>query len=468
MTALFRAYLITSILGAVLALMLLAVKPLTKRIFSAGWNYYIWLAVLIVMVVPVQFHMPFLGEENVLTTSYEWVEQKVESAGQTFIQTQKDSALGGYVDEKGRYIVSAGLQEQRMQETFFLKLPGRLAKIWWMVAVALLIARILNYVVFLGKVLFTTRKVSCPEVAEFTKRKVFVRRADWAASPLLMGVVCPILVLPHWQLSKEELRNVLSHEMTHLRRHDMLLKWMMVLVKCLHWFNPFVYVISGQMNLSCEISCDMSVTASMDKSQQMSYVDTILKLVTNHRTREYALTMGMSGNKNQLKVRFQSMKRRPEVGTLKRALSGCVAIVLIAAAFVCSGELAMKVSAEKENFGGYFASECEKCWETTLFLQRDVIASVAGCSKFPYLVYTYRCDDCKHTWQVREAVADGMALKYYNNNKYATLMDVKSFPTVIDAEAEEALEKAGINLYTDADSVEEALELIEKAIEKAR
>jgi len=468
MTALFRAYLVTTLLGAVLTLVLLSVKPLTKKIFSAGWHYYIWLAVLVVMMVPVQFHMPFLAEENALTASYDWVGEKLDSVGDVFLEGEASEPAGGYVDEKGRYIVSSGLQRQRELKTYRYQLPGKLARIWWSVAVVLFLGRALNYFIFLGRVMFDTKKVDCPEVKNYTWRKVFVRRAEWVASPMLMGVLCPILILPGWQLSERELHNVLSHEMVHLRRNDMLIKWFMVIVKCLHWFNPFVYVIGAQMNLACEISCDMKVTASMDKTQQMSYVDTILKLVANHRTREYALTMGMSGNKNQLKVRFQSMKKRPRVGMAKRVLSCSLAVLLLAVAFVCSGELAAKAAEERNHSAGYFAAECERCGETTLYLQRDMVKSVSGCSKFQYFVYTYFCDGCEKSWSAREAVKSDIVVRYQAGSRYGIMMNVENYPGVVDAEAEYALEQAGIDLYRDADSVEEALELIKKAIEKAR
>lgn len=41
--------------GGVLSLILLAARPLTKKRFSSGWRYYIWLSVLLAMTVPVSF-----------------------------------------------------------------------------------------------------------------------------------------------------------------------------------------------------------------------------------------------------------------------------------------------------------------------------------------------------------------------------------------------------------------------------
>lgn len=46
--------LLLSAVGSVLAIVLLCIKPLTKRLFSPKWQYYIWLTVLIVMVLPIR------------------------------------------------------------------------------------------------------------------------------------------------------------------------------------------------------------------------------------------------------------------------------------------------------------------------------------------------------------------------------------------------------------------------------
>ncbi len=58
LTYLFHALLITSMMGTVLAMLLMIFRPLTRKYFSAGWHYYAWLSVLLVMLVPVRFILP--------------------------------------------------------------------------------------------------------------------------------------------------------------------------------------------------------------------------------------------------------------------------------------------------------------------------------------------------------------------------------------------------------------------------
>ena len=50
---LFKSLLLQSAIGAILTLVLLLLKPVTQRIFGSCWQYYIWLCVLLVMILPI-------------------------------------------------------------------------------------------------------------------------------------------------------------------------------------------------------------------------------------------------------------------------------------------------------------------------------------------------------------------------------------------------------------------------------
>ncbi len=58
MVQVFTTVLLMSSVGSVLIFVLLVLKPITKRVFGSHWQYYIWLVVLIVMVLPVRIELP--------------------------------------------------------------------------------------------------------------------------------------------------------------------------------------------------------------------------------------------------------------------------------------------------------------------------------------------------------------------------------------------------------------------------
>ena len=50
----FKALLITSLAGSVLAVVISLLRPITKKLFGYSWHYYIWLCVLFVMLMLIQ------------------------------------------------------------------------------------------------------------------------------------------------------------------------------------------------------------------------------------------------------------------------------------------------------------------------------------------------------------------------------------------------------------------------------
>ena len=58
LSEIFMMVLITSLAGSALAVLLKIISPVTKKYFGGGWNYYIWLVVLAVLVIPVRVRLP--------------------------------------------------------------------------------------------------------------------------------------------------------------------------------------------------------------------------------------------------------------------------------------------------------------------------------------------------------------------------------------------------------------------------
>ena len=51
---------------------------------------------------------------------------------------------------------------------------------------------------------------------------------------------------------REALEALLSHELTHWRRHDLWVKRMAVAVSVLHWFNPAAWWLLERLDRACD------------------------------------------------------------------------------------------------------------------------------------------------------------------------------------------------------------------------
>lgn len=99
-----------------------------------------------------------------------------------------------------------------------------------------------------GKALTSQRVL---ELLEDCKRAMGVKTlvgivvTDRVSGPALFGFIRPRLLLPPElaeNLTAEELRHVLLHELAHLRRMDIHFGWLSAALQLLHWFNPLVWI----------------------------------------------------------------------------------------------------------------------------------------------------------------------------------------------------------------------------------
>ncbi|HFL2408086.1 TPA: M56 family metallopeptidase [Clostridioides difficile] len=45
----------------------------------------------------------------------------------------------------------------------------------------------------------------------------------------------------------------------HFKSKDLNLKYLVLFLKIVYWFNPFIYIMEKYMDLDCELYCDEKV-----------------------------------------------------------------------------------------------------------------------------------------------------------------------------------------------------------------
>lgn len=76
-------------------------------------------------------------------------------------------------------------------------------------------------------------------------------------TPLCTGLFCKSIQLPEKQYGSDEMNIIFMHELTHIKKHDLEMKWISVLITMIHCFNPMVYFLFRQISVWSEICCDI-------------------------------------------------------------------------------------------------------------------------------------------------------------------------------------------------------------------
>lgn len=109
-------------------------------------------------------------------------------------------------------------------------------------------------------------------------RPVQIRQNDQIKTPLTYGLFHPVILLPKrmdW-MNESKLHYVLAHEYVHIKRFDVLTKMIFTIAVCVHWFNPFVWIMFLVANRDIELSCDESVVRSFGEKNKSAYALTLI------------------------------------------------------------------------------------------------------------------------------------------------------------------------------------------------
>jgi len=273
MYELFKTVFILSVLGFVLTALLLILKPVTSKKFPAKWQYYVWIAVMISMVMPVYKLIP------------KHEAQKIPIIPQSEINFEESSEEYENVEPIEVKEIPIADREVHITQDYNIRLLDLLAYIWFFGICIYLIVACGSYAVYIIRkrknAVWITENAVLEDVKKELKikRHIKVRMSSDVRSPMLVGIFYPVIYIPCREIIPEYMRMVFLHELTHYKRRDLLIKWFSLFVNAIHWFNPLAYLICANVSESCEVSCDMEVTKNMSEEEQKTYMKTILDLV---------------------------------------------------------------------------------------------------------------------------------------------------------------------------------------------
>ena len=334
-----------SVSGALLLLLILGLKPLYKNKFSKRWQYYIWI------VVALRFLLPFTPDTTIIGSLFE----KLDTAAITNeipttpnvpvpadtgnskaepIQTNQEVTTAAMRDPVDKYVC-----------LFF---------IWSALALVLFVRKITVYQGFIQYIKAGNKEVSdikilnllsdCEEKLNI-KTRVEISCNPLLASPMLIGFLRPRIILPAHEWEDKELSYIFVHELVHYRQRDMFYKWLIQIVVCAHWFNPFVYLLEKEVNKSCELSCDEKVISVLDDTARREYGDILISfLKSNNLYKSSLASVTLTEGAEQLKERLGAIMKFRKKSKVIIAITAIFTVAVCICFFVTGAYAAPSVA----------------------------------------------------------------------------------------------------------------------------
>ncbi|MGB4440062.1 MAG: M56 family metallopeptidase [Sedimentibacter sp.] len=126
--------------------------------------------------------------------------------------------------------------------------------------------------------------------------------------PMVVGIFRPMLLLPCEDYDDVKLKMILSHEIVHIKRHDTSYKFQLVMVCAIHWFNPFVHIMSRKGNNDMEISCDTKALQEAGIEEKKIYSLMIIDIASQDSSGRFpALFTSFVSEKESLEARIKNI-----------------------------------------------------------------------------------------------------------------------------------------------------------------
>lgn len=224
-------------------IIVIAFNPLLGKIYKSGWKYWLWLGISIRLV------LPFSPAGKI----YNFIE--LPPGANMISMARKNMPL----ERDLANAVSFSSSSFNMMET--------VAVIYFAGAVIFMMYKLINYMIFrkniekhCGKATEEIMETAC-DVGKIyginlKRRGLNIRICGNIPGPMVFGIFRPTLLLPGTDYDAVKLKMILSHEIVHIKRYDIAYKFFLMLVCAVHWFNPFVHIMSRKAGRDLEISCD--------------------------------------------------------------------------------------------------------------------------------------------------------------------------------------------------------------------
>lgn len=142
------------------------------------------------------------------------------------------------------------------------------------------------------------------EIEQKKKKQIHIRvlESKLVTEPILTGIFHPKVILPY-NFIESDLRYILSHEIEHYLKRDLLLKFFIEIGRILFWWNPFFYFLKNKIIQSLEFQADLETVKTFTEEEKLLYLECLL---SSARKKQRKVTWGLAfreGNASIIKKR---------------------------------------------------------------------------------------------------------------------------------------------------------------------
>ena len=341
----FKAILLSSAFGSLVAIIIILIKKLFKSKLSATWHYYIWLILILRLVIPYSYESP-ISIFNIISKPISNVQIPLNTARTNYASENKinesnsNTNLIKTTDTVTNNSITSPASNKKVNKKGTLNLYTIVIIIWFMgmflAAVFVLILNLISHKKIRNQRICKDKETldildSCTKIIK-VKSSLPIVYANNINGVSLYGVFKPKILISEKVINKftsEEKNHIFLHELVHFKYKDIWINWGMLILAIIHWFNPIIWYCFYKMQQDCEIACDEKVLKVLEPNSYHNYSSTIINMAALFSKSSNSFnSTALVSNKINLKRRIGMInlfKRK----SWKWSMAGVIIITLI-------------------------------------------------------------------------------------------------------------------------------------------
>lgn len=152
----------------------------------------------------------------------------------------------------------------------------------------------------------------CKKALKINKNVAIIRQ-EKIKVPSIIGIFkLKILFTNTTLLLKDnELKSIMMHELSHYKRKDIFVNWLITFIKALYWFNPMISVLLVYMKIDMELATDALAISKMEGIKDTEYCDVIIE-VAKLSSIKVDHVLGLVSTKTKLNDRIDVIFKKEE------------------------------------------------------------------------------------------------------------------------------------------------------------
>lgn len=282
----FYSLLFMSLSAAIIGATILIVRHIADKKISPFWKYAMWALVVVALIVPYRPKSDFS-----LMTSKE----EVNSVYENFLLKEEQNIIAPNENDEMTSPEDINILPQQNQNLslktaiFSVTIPI----VWLLGSVSLFAFFVFSKLDLdknINKSIIQTEKYNnilsqCKKDLGLSKDgKITVQ--SYLKTPAVRGLVKPEILLPNFEdseITDESLYYVILHELAHFKRGDLLVNYALLILQCLYWFNPLVWLLFKFIREDMEILNDSYVLGKIDKSKSKNYAVSLVEVLSHSK-----------------------------------------------------------------------------------------------------------------------------------------------------------------------------------------